>query len=38
MEMLTSSFFWVTLAQIIMINMPLGLLVVAIGASGRYWG
>jgi uncharacterized membrane protein len=24
--------------QIIMINMPLGLLVVAIGASGRYWG
>lgn len=24
--------------QIIMINMPLGLLVVAIGGSGRFWG
>ena len=24
--------------QIIMINLPLGLLVVIIGASGRYWG
>jgi uncharacterized membrane protein len=24
--------------QIIMINLPLGLLVVAIGSSGRYWG
>ena len=24
--------------QIIMINLPLGLIVVMIGASGRYWG
>jgi uncharacterized membrane protein len=24
--------------QIIMVNLPLGLLVVVIGASGRYWG
>jgi uncharacterized membrane protein len=24
--------------QIIMINMPLGLLVVAIGGTGRFWG
>jgi uncharacterized membrane protein len=24
--------------QIIAVNLPLGLLVVVIGASGRYWG
>ena len=24
--------------QIIMVNLPLGLIVVVIGASGRYWG